>query len=86
MALDLAYDGNRFGRRRLHFSPTYQRKRFLDRGRSVPDTRQFHANGGFESDGVRDLERGPILGGDLPSVLWPSAVLGVLVLMFALFE
>ena len=32
------------------------------------------------------IVRGPILGGDLPSVLWPSAVLGVLVLMFALFE
>ena len=32
------------------------------------------------------IVRGPILDGDLPSVLWPSAVLGVLVLMFALFE
>jgi hypothetical protein len=57
LAIDLPYNGNRFGRRRLHFSPTYQRKRFLDRGRSVHDTRQFHANGGFESDGVRDLDR-----------------------------
>jgi hypothetical protein len=32
------------------------------------------------------IVRGLILGGDLPSVLWPSAVLGVLVLMFDLFE